>query len=190
MTTKRSSLHKTLLILLLVFIPPFWLLFTDDGARVSDTALLWLLGEEDIKLDVRKLDADFSREDIQSVYGASDWACGDKATEFGNAVCAARIGTFNGFPSRLLTFYFAGGRVSAMKLIYRDPYHDQLIGHFIGQLGQPGNVAAALADGPEADSVLEWPLRGGTLVMKKALGQGDEPAVMWVAAGGQTGTVN
>jgi hypothetical protein len=182
MPEKKHNIHKTLLILLLVFIPPYWLLFTDEGARVSDTALLWLLGEEDIKVSIQDLDSGFSRQDIEQVFSENTWTCGAKDTTLGDSVCATKIGTFNGFPSRLLTFYFRDGQVSAMKLNYRDQYHRQIMGHYIGELGQPNNVAEAIAEGPEADSVLQWQLPRGTLVLKKELAEPDEPALLWLAA--------
>lgn len=181
MAEKLPKLHKTLLILLLVLTPPYWLLFTDEGSRVSDSALLWLLGEDDIKVSVGDLDNKFSQEDILAVYGKNEWHCGEKHTNFGNAICAAKVGTFNGFPARLITFYFRDGRVSAMKLIYRDQYHEQILGYLIGEFGQPGNVAAAVSEGPEADTVLQWGLDKGALLLKKALQQTDEPALLWMA---------
>lgn len=182
MAEKKPNLHKTLFILILVFVPPYWLLFTDEGARVSDTALLWLLGRVDVKVSVEDLDAGFNRDDIQSVYSENEWTCGSKNTAFGDSLCAAKIGTFNGFPARLLTFYFRNGQVSAMKVIYRDQYHRQIMGHYIGRLGQPGNVAEAMSEGPEAENVLEWQLAKGMLVMKKELAKPDEPALLWLAA--------
>ena len=182
MAEKKPNIHKTILILLLVFTPPFWLLFTDEGTRVSDTALLWLLGEEDIKVSIEQLDGGFSREDIERVYGDNEWHCGSKDTALGDSLCATKIGTFNGFPSRLLTFYFRNGQVNAMKLNYRDPYHRQIMGHFIGELGQPDNVAEAIAEGPGAAEVLQWQLPKGTLVLKKELSKTDEPALLWLAA--------
>lgn len=182
MTEKLPNLHKTLLILILVFIPPYWLLFTDEGSRVSDTALLWLLGEPDIKVSITDLDSGFTERDIKTVYSENEWICGEKPTPFGDAVCATEIGTFNGFPSRLLTFFFQRGQVSAMKLIYRDQYHEQVMGFYIGELGQPTNVAAALADGPQAANVLEWDLGKGVMLMKKELDQLDEPSLLWLAS--------
>lgn len=182
MAEKQPSIHKTLLILILVFIPPYWLLFTDEGSRVSDTALLWLLGEEDIKLSLPDLDGQFTAEDIRTVYPENDWQCGSGETEFGNTLCAAQIGSFNGFPSRVVTFFFRDDRLSAVKLIYREPYHEQVIGHLISRLGQPDNVAQALADGPDADNVLQWDLQAGVLLLKKTLGKPDEPALLWLAA--------
>lgn len=181
MAEKKPNLHKTLLILLLVFIPPYWLLFTDEGGRVSDTALLWLLGEDDIKLSIAELDDRYSRDDIRNVYSDIEWQCSDATTPFGDGLCSARIGTFNSYPSRSVTFYFERDRLSAMQLIYREPYHEQILGHLIGQHGQPGNVARAIAEGPEADSVLEWQLPHGVVVLKKTLTRQDEPALLWLA---------
>lgn len=178
---KLPGFHKSFLILLLVLTPPFWLLFTDEGARVSDTAMLWLLGEEDAKLDLGRLDAGFSRDDLKQVYSALEWQCSDQRTPLGESLCATRIGTFNGFPSRSLSFFFVDGQVNAAKVIYRELYHEQILGHYIGEFGQPENVEAAIAEGPNADEVLEWPLDGGTLVMKKELVTGDESALLWVA---------
>lgn len=181
MAEKTPNLHKTLLVLLLVFIPPYWLLFTDEGGRVSDTALLWLLGEDDIKISIADLDDKYSQQDIQTVYSDISWECATQQSPFGDALCAARIGTFNGFPSRLVTFYFSDDHSSALKVVYRDQYHDQVIGFFIGKLGQPGNVAKALASTPDADDVLEWQLDKGVLLIKKSLGKTDEAALLWLA---------
>jgi hypothetical protein len=182
MAEKLPKFHKTMLILLLVLIPPYWLVFTEEGSRVSDTALLWLMGEDEIKVNIAELDSSFTQQDIRTVYSDNEWHCGAKQTPFGDSVCAAEVGTFNGFPSRLLTFYFIDDRVSALKLIYRDQYHVQIRGYFIGELGQPTNVAAAIADGPDADNVLEWDLQRGVLLLKKELGKADEPSLIWLAS--------
>ncbi len=182
MSEKKKSLHKTLLILALVFTPAFFLLFTDEGGRISDTALLWLLGEEDAKVNIGELDSGFSESDIQAAFGSLDWACNSGRFEFGDRNCAARIGTFNGYPAALLQFYFADDQLTAMKLSYRHAYHNQLTGYFIGLFGQPDNVAEAVREGPDAAEVLQWNLDKGALMQKKTLGESDEPAVFWLAA--------
>ena len=182
MAEKKPNVHKTILILILVFVPPYWLLFTDEGSRVSDTALLWLLGEDDIKVSIEELDSEFSQQDIERVYSENEWHCTPRDTPFGDSLCAAKIGTFNGFPSRLITFYFRSGQVNAMQMIYRDQYHKQIMGHYISELGQPSNVAEAIAEGPDADNVLQWDLPKGMLVLKKELEKTDEPAMLWLAA--------
>ena len=181
MEEKKPNIHKTLFFLILVFVPPYWLIFTDEGSRMSDTALLWLLGEDEIKFNVKELKSSFTRQDIQTVFSDNEWQCGAQETAFGNNLCAAQIGTFNGFPSRVLTLYFRDDNISAMKLVYRDQYHQQLMGHFIQQLGQPGNLEAVLNAGPDVDNILEWDLEQGVVVMKKVLGKTDEPSVFWLA---------
>jgi hypothetical protein len=70
-----------------------------------------------------------------------------------------------------------------MQLIYRAAYHEQILGHVIGKAGQPANVAQALADGPDADEVLQWDLDSGVLLLKKTLAAEDEPALLWLAQG-------
>lgn len=181
MAKKKPNLHKTLLILILVFTPPFWLLFTDEGRRVSDTGLLWLLGEDEIRISLSDLDSRYTQQEIQTVYGDNEWQCGSQRTAFGDSLCVAKIGTFNGFPARLVTFYFRDDNVSALKLIYRDQYHKQITGYVIGEFGQPTNVESAIAAGPDADSVLEWDVGKGVLLIKKELGKTDEPSLLWLA---------
>lgn len=182
MSEKTTSFKKSFLIFLLVMTPPFWLLFTDEGSRVSDTALLWLLGREEINLELSELDAGFTRDDIQTVYADTEWQCNEQQSAFGDALCATPVGTFNGFPSRLLTFFFVDNHVNAVKVIYRPIYHEQIMGHYIGQLGQPSNVESAIAEGPDADEVLEWQLGSGVLLLKKELSGSDEPSLLWLAA--------
>ena len=182
MAEKKPNLHKTILILILVFTPPFWLVFTDEGRRVSDTGLLWLLGEDEIRISLSDLDGLYTQQEIQKVYGENDWQCGSQQTAFGDSLCAAQIGTFNGYPARLVTFYFRDDSVSALKLIYRDQYHKQIMGYYIGELGQPTNVAEAIAEGPDAENVLEWDLGKGVLLIKKDLGKTDEPSLLWLAS--------
>ncbi|WP_078118433.1 hypothetical protein [Thiosocius teredinicola] len=182
MADKKPSLHKTLFFLILVFVPPYFLIFTDEGSRLSDTALLWLLGEEDIKVDIAKLDRSFSETDIKTVFAEHEWTCGEKQTPFGESLCAARIGTFNTLPARLITFYFVDQQVTGMKVNYREPYHEQMLGQFITAFGQPSNVEQAVSDTPDAAEVLEWRLDRGTLVMKKELAKQDEASVLWLAA--------
>ena len=127
------------------------------------------------------LDSRFTQQEIRTVYGENDWQCGSQQTAFGDSLCVAKIGTFNGFPARLVTFYFHDDNVSALKLVYRDQYHKQIMGYIIGEFGQPTNVESAIAAGPDADSVLEWDLGKGVLLIKKELGKTDEPSLLWLA---------
>jgi hypothetical protein len=178
-----KKLHKTLLILALVIVPPYFLIFTDEGARISDNVILWLFGERSIKLNLKELDAAYRAEEIRVAFPDLAWECRDEDTAFGDRVCTAPVGAVNDYPSRHLTAFFAGDRISALKIVYRERYHDQWLGHLIEQLGQPRNVEEAIREAPDAATVLEWDTGKGMVVLKKDLRPGDEPAMFWLAGG-------
>lgn len=177
------KLHKTLLILALVTVPPYFLIFTDEGARISDNVVLWLFGEESIKLDLNQLDAAYRSGEIRRVFPELSWECRKEETSFGDSLCVAPVGAVNDLPSRRLTAFFVDDRIRALKILYREQYHDRLLSHLIEQLGQPANVAEAIKASPDAAPVLEWETGKGLVLMKKALGTGDEPAIFWLAPG-------
>jgi hypothetical protein len=179
---ERKKLHKTLLILALVIVPPYFLIFTDEGSRISDNVVLWLFGEESIKLDLAALDATYRPGEIRKVFPDLQWDCRDEQHALGNNVCRASVGSFNDYPSRQLTAFFIDDRMTAVKLLYRGKYHEQLLGHLIQQLGQPENVEEAISDTPDAAPVLEWDTGKGLVILKKELNPGDEPALFWLAA--------
>jgi hypothetical protein len=178
---KKLVSHKTILALLLVLVPPYFLMFTDEGMRVSDNVILWLFGEEGVKLNLKELDHAYTREQVLDIFPDLNWHCVDEQTSFGSSLCSAPVASFNDYPARRLTFFFGDGNVSAMKILYREQYHAQFTGHLIEQLGQPDNVADAIKDSPDAAPVLEWDTGKGIVLQKKELAETDEPAVFWLA---------
>lgn len=181
----RKKIHKTLLVLILVLVPPYFLVFTDEGSRITDNVVLWLFGEEAIKLDFKALDSGYSSDDIKAVFPELSWTCGDEQSVFGDSYCSAAVGSVNDYPSRRLSAFFHGDRIRALKILYRERYHDQLLGHLIVQLGQPANVEDAIKSTPDTAPVLEWDTGEGMVVMKKELGPDDEPSLFWLAADGR-----
>lgn len=171
---KKKKLHVTLAILLLVMVPPYFLVFTEEGSRLADNALLWFVGGDSIELNLRELDGHYTKAQIEKVFPDQDWICKAQPSSFGDLICATTISSFNDYPARYISFYFRGDKVSAMKLGYREAYHEQLLGHLIKQLGQPSNV--------EDDSrVLEWRMDTGRLVIQKKLIPGEQISFLWIA---------
>ena len=72
----KKKLHKTLLALLIVFVPPYFLLFTEEGNRVSDNAVLWLFDREEFRLDLNQASNTFTEDELKKVYVKIDWKCG------------------------------------------------------------------------------------------------------------------
>ena len=178
---RNKKLHKTLLILALVIVPPYFFIFTEEGTRISDNVILWLFGAESIKLDLKALDASYRTQEVRKVFPDLPWECEEQETAFGDSLCGAPIGSVNNYPARQLTAYFADDRIKALKIVYRERYHAQFLGHLIKLLGQPKNVEEAIKDTPDSAPVLEWDTGKGFVVLKKTLEPGDEPALFWLA---------
>lgn len=177
----RKKLHKTLLTLLLVFTPPYFLMFTDEGIRITDNAVLWLFGGETFKFNLKEAGSDFDRTAVMQVYSDLQWQCHDEQSPFGDTLCAAAIASFNDFPARYVSAFFMQDRLNAFKIVYREQYHAQILGHLIKLLGQPRNVQEAISQFPDAAPVLEWDTGKGLVVLKKELQKNDEAALLWLA---------
>jgi len=179
---KKKKLHKTLLALMLVFIPPYFLVFTEEGNRVSDNAILWLFGQESLALNLAEADSSFTENQVREVFADLEWQCGAVQSPFGQTACNASIASFNDLPARYVVMYFANDRLKAIKLGYREQYHNALLRQLLDTLGQPGNAGSAASDAPDADKVLQWNTGKGRVVVKKTLGEAEQPALLWLGS--------
>ncbi len=179
---KKKKLHTTLLALLLVFVPPYFLVFTDEGNRVSDNVVLWLFGHESLQLNLKEADRSFTQSQIESIFPDLQWQCGAHESPFGNTACNASIGNFNDLPAHRVVMYFVEEHLNAMQISYRAQYHNALLQHLLETLGQPDNAQAATMDTPSADGVLQWNTGNGLVVLKKTIRESDQPALMWLGS--------
>jgi len=175
---KKPSIHKTIFALVAVLGPLYWLMLTEDGQRRVDAVLLRLSGKPAIEFNLKALDGGYSEADLKRAFPHQDWQCRDQSSPFGQRLCVAGIGTFNGLPARYLTLFFQDGHTSGLKLVYRNLYHDQLLGQLVQQLGQPRPDAPGT---PPAKAVLRWQTGQGLVVLKQQLLEGEEPALLWLA---------
>lgn len=180
MDYRLPELYKKLLILAVVFCPIVWLMFTEDGQRRTDTVVLWLFGEDEIKMELRALDTRFTEEELRKVYPDLPWQCQERSTPYGDYLCVSRIGVFNGIPSRYITFFFDAGQLSAVKLHYRENNHNQLLSQLHRQLGQADDEVRASVTAPDPDEILQWHTSYGTVVMKRQLQENEEPSLFWI----------
>ena len=185
-TTKMKhtlpKLYKKLLILTLVFGPVIWLMFTEDGQRRTDTMMLWLFGQQEIKMDLLTLDNRFTEQEIKQVYENLNWQCQARTTVYGDRLCVSQIGIFNGIPARYLTLFFQSGRISALKLNYRRQHHNAMKDQIQQQLGAPEMQKSRLETDTETDQVDHWNTGNGLIVLKQKLQAQEEPALFWIAA--------
>lgn len=183
MNFKLPLLYKKLLLLAMVFGPITWLMFTDDGQRRTDTVVLWLFGEKEIKMDLAVLDSHFTEADLKQVYPDLNWQCQTRQTPYGDQLCASRVGILNGIPSRYISFIFQDGQLSAVKLNYRNNNHEQLQVQLRQQLGSPDlEPRTTVATSPDAEEILQWRTAYGVVVMKRVLLSDEEPSLFWLAS--------
>ncbi len=177
---KLNPLYKRLMAFLIVIAPIYWLLFTDDGQRRTDSVVLFLWGEDEIKFNLEALDNHFTEADLLKVFPDIDWKCQETATDFGNRLCAAKIGIYNGIPARFIAVYFRDQWISGVRIGYRPIYHDQLLQQLLQQLGKPVKENAGTPDA-ESNAILRWDTGRGNVLLKQALSEGEEPALLWLS---------
>ena len=176
-----KSIHKRLFLVFIVVAPMYWLVFTEDGTRRSDTLVLWMAGGDPIDLNFKAVDHRYSMEEWKQVFSDIEWQCRSESTDFGNEFCYSEISSYNGIPARYLTVFFAQDRLNAVKLVYRNLYHRQ-IGHDLQQqLGRP------ITPTPPAneEGLLRWRSAAGVVVMKADIGSDEEATLLWLSSQGQ-----
>ena len=172
------NLYKTLLLIIIVAGPIYWLMFTTDGKRRTDTMVLWLSGGESIEVNFKALDHHFNEQNWKTIYPDLDWQCKDTRDSLGKRVCFSKIASYNGIPSSYLSVFFNTTGTNAVKLGYRDQYHDEIGEDLLYQLGQPISVTDPVQSSPD---LYQWRTQHGQLLLKKSLLRGEEPVLIWLA---------
>ncbi len=171
-----NPIYKRLLLVVIVVGPIYWLVFTEDGQRRSDAVLLWLLGKDEIRINLKALSPALKKSDLEKVYANIEWRCPARNSAFGNSLCAANIGLYNDIPAKYITLFFADDRLNAMKLEYLRHYHKQILKQLYLQLGKPEPTPADKPDSP----IYHWLTDNGMVIGKKKLKESDEPALLWL----------
>ena len=180
-TLSINKLYKTLLLILIVAGPIYWLMFTTDGKRRTDTAMLWLFSGESIEINFEALDRHFTEDNWKAVYPGLEWQCKSSASPFGERLCFSDIASYNGIPSQYLSVFFDGPYTKTVKLVYRDQYHTDMGEDLVHQLGKPANANVPYADNASSDEVLQWQTDSGRILLKQSLGRGEEPVMLWLS---------
>lgn len=174
--------YKKLMLIAMVLGPFYWLVISDDGQRRTDLVLLRLMGDPAFNLALDKLTPRATEADIRSQFPDLDLRCQDRPGPFGDRTCAGAISAFNDVPAHFVSLYLNEGRVRAVKIAYRGPYHQYLLEGLHRTLGQPQPPS----DGPKAPAddqeVLSWTLPEGMVVVpKNRIERQDEPALFWLS---------
>ncbi len=181
MKPRLHPLYKKLLLLAVVIGPFVWLVLTEDGQWRTDTVLLSLLGKAKLNLAPERLHSALTEADFRDRFADLDLQCGAAETPFGDYLCTADIGTFNGIPSRGLALFFADEHLAAVRVDYRRVYHERILRWLNDRLGSPPQ-AAETAAGPT--STYTWPTGQGVIVAPAGRVTRDEEAsLFWLSPG-------
>jgi len=180
MNLKLNPFYKRLLAFIIVIGPIYWLIFTEDGQRRTDSVVLYLWGEDEINFNLEALDDRFTEQELHEVFPDIDWQCRDGDTDLGNRLCAAKIGIYNAIPAHYITVFFRDERVSGAKIGYRRVYHDQLLQQLLQQLGQPVKENHRETDPDDRETLLRWDTGRGNVLLKQVLGEADEASLFWL----------
>ena len=178
MNLKLPKTYKLLLAICVVAGPFIWLVLTEDGKRRSDLFLLHLLGHQPFNLAVQNLRPDLEEEPLLAQFTRVDFVCSDGRYSFGDRLCAAKVGSFNGIPARAVELYWNSGALNAVRLDYRRRWHEALVEDLTMRYGQPRRDIVG------ERTVLAWRLDGGMVLLPQTVIEGEEPAMMWVGQQG------
>ena len=170
-----KSFHKRFFLILIVVGPIYWLIFTEDGRRRSDTVILWVFGGDPIHINFREISKQYSKQDWMSVFDDVDWQCRDQASAFGKSLCYSEISSYNGIPASYISVFFNDSHVNAVKLVYRNQYHQQLGADLQQQLGTPLN-----REHENAENMLQWTTGHGNVMIKTEISPDEEASLIWI----------
>jgi hypothetical protein len=173
-------LYKTLLALAVVIGPIYWLMFTADGQRRTDLALMFLLGRPGFDAALESFDPSLTESKLRESFPALELQCSDAPSPLGDRLCVAVIGSFNAYPAKAVSLFFRGDTLSGVKVLYQRAYHDEIRAWVERRVARLDPLAAPPS--PEvSDGVASWRLPGGTFVLKDGdLARADEPALVWL----------
>jgi len=181
MNPRLHPFYKKFLMLTIVLGPAVWLLFTPDGQRRADLALLYLFGKGELNLAIERLHARMMETRFRALFPDLALICDEGANPFGDRLCTAEIGAFNAIPARAFTLFLRGDGLRAAKLTYRRVYHTTLQRQLTRRLGPPERRLSPGASVTTTDP-LAWPVDDGFLLLSAQEPATDvEAALMWLS---------
>lgn len=173
--------YKTLLAILVVVGPIYWLMFTQDGQRRTDMALMFLLQRPAFDAALDRFSPKLTEGLLRERFPALELRCADGTNAFGDRLCVATLGSFNQYPAKALGLFFRGETLAAVKVTYQRAYHAPIRAWVERRPGRLQDAGQPLAPRLE-QGVASWPVTEGLLVMKDGeLARTDEPALFWLA---------
>jgi len=174
MDLRLNPFYKKSLMLAIVVGPIVWLVFTEDGQRRTDLAMLYLFGKGELNLAIEKLHSGMTEARFRGLFPDLALVCDAGANPFGDQLCSAELGAFNAIPARAFTLFLQGEGLRAAKLTYRRAYHGTLRQQLTRRFGKPNRRSLP---GP-----LTWAVDDGLLLLSHQKPKSDQEATLiWLS---------
>lgn len=171
-----KTTRARLLLLITVALPMVWLLISPQGRLFTDLVVLRLLGKPAIEFAWDDLARPLAENALPTHYPDLRFDCRDWNSAFGERICAAEVGAFNGVPSRYMTVFFHAGVITAYKFGYQPAYYD----HLVDTLDRATGLRAQPAD----NGVRTWVEDHGIYNLATTqYGDAADAALLWIVSG-------
>lgn len=165
----------------MVVVPPIYFTQTEQGKRQKDVIFAWLNLQAAVNFELNTLNPTIKREQLLTSFKDLIWQCLKEQSRYGDQLCLASISSYNGFPAYYLSFYFYNDALTALKVVYRADYHQQLRSHIDQQLGAAEHTAKLITETPNANPLLQWQTLHGKVFLLQTLQENDESSLLWLA---------
>ena len=169
-----NKLYIRALLLCVVLGPFVWVMFTDEGQRVSDIFMLELGDSEAMNLNFTSLSNRVDETTLQEQFPQVKFKCLSQQSAFGDRQCSAPISALNGAPAQYVHAFFFQRHLTALKVGYQPSYHSYLYKGLLQSFG-------AGEEGPES-GLRRWSTGAGLLYAPpQELTLDKEAALLWLA---------
>jgi len=180
MDLRLNPFYKKSLMLAIVLGPIVWLVFTEDGQRRTDLAMLYLFGKGELNLAIEKLHSGMTEARFRGLFPDLELACDAGVNPFGDRLCSAEIGAFNAIPAHAFTLFLQDDGLRAAKLTYRRAYHGTLRQQLTRRLGEPDRRSRPSS--VDIRGPLTWAVDDGLLLLSHQEAKSDqEAALIWLS---------
>ncbi len=175
---KKGTVLKRLYIIVVLAVPLYWLMLTDEGHRFTDIMILKASGGETMDIHLEALNSALSEKGLQEQLPETPFSCVDQKSSLGDRICQVKLAAFNGIPARFAIAYFSGDRLRALNIGYQRPYHQKLLDYLITTYDKPGpDGHLTPAGGP---GFYRWQVGDGELIaLDEQSLEGNEASLLW-----------
>jgi hypothetical protein len=140
--------------------------------------------EKIMTADPGELSASLGEAQIGERFRALELSCYSVRDPLGDYTCTAPVALFNGIRARSASFFFAGDRLTSLRVTFDAGQQQGLAARYQTQYGQPAKLG--LVDPHSGRRLQGWKVAHGTLGVSDVVPGDRETVLLWVASSAAT----